>query len=477
MNKANENLRRIPSIDQLMEWLERSNPIESEDHSISYKIRVELLRQAVDCVRQHLKTQDGGDRAVADVDSIRDLIKDSYQRKMQELFRVKLKKAINATGVVLHTNLGRAPLSQRARECVNEIMQGYCTLEYDLKQGQRGERYSHVEDRLCKLTGAEAALAVNNNAAAVLLTLSGLAQGREVIVSRGELVEIGGTFRIPDVIRQSGAKLIEVGTTNKTHLADYVAAISDNTAAILKVHPSNFQMSGFTAHPPEEELCRLASEKGLISINDLGSGTLLPTGKGKAAEPTAQECLQAGFDLVTFSGDKLLGAGQAGLIVGKKRWVDILKKAPLLRAVRIDKLSLAALEGTLIDYMTGLAEERIPLWRLMSQSEDELKAKAEKLAQECDNVRKAGWEVRVVETASLSGGGALPGTELPSFGVEILPRGAKLNNLGRELRLLETPIICMTREEALIFDVRCLGDDDISTIGEQLAEISQRCRQ
>lgn len=474
MNTSKEMLRKIPSIEQLLVEMDEGVQAEQDNRKISHEVRVQLLREATQKVRRTLLGSRQDSVALINEDEVRKQIGKEYSLAVHMLFTTQLKRVVNATGIVLHTNLGRAPLGQRARQCVNDVMDGYCTLEYDLANGQRGERYSHVEKRLCALTGAEAALVVNNNAASVLLALSSIARDREVIVSRGELVEIGGSFRIPDVIRQSGAILIEVGTTNKTHLYDYSAAISERTAAILKVHPSNFHMSGFTSRADEEQLCKLACAKGVVSINDVGSGTLLPVGKGSCSEPTVQECLRAGFNLVTFSGDKLLGAGQAGLIVGQSKLIDKIKREPLLRAVRIDKLSLAALEGTLIDYMSGMAREQIPLWRLLSQKEHELKAKAESLALKCKPVRVAGWEIQVVETASLSGGGALPDVEIPSYAVEIVPRGEKVSGLVRQLRLLERPIICLVREDALILDVRCLWETEFDYIGNQIAKLPEQ---
>ena len=310
---TNRIQRWIPSIEQLA-ILAKTN---SENEPIAHDAVITLLRIAVGEFRQ---TAANGALMlpVTSETEVQSWIMDRFALKKQVLLEQSLKKTINATGVVLHTNLGRAPLSDRARAQVTAVMEGYSTLEYDLQSGRRGERYSHVEKRLTELTRAEAALIVNNNAAAVMLVLAGIARGREVIVSRGELVEIGGSFRIPDVIRQSGATLVEVGTTNKTHLQDYAAAITPATAAILKVHTSNFAIVGFTSHPGPKELCCLAKQHQLVSINDVGSGTLLPLTIQGTTEPTVQECIDSGFDLVTFSGDKLLGAGQAGLIVGSQ---------------------------------------------------------------------------------------------------------------------------------------------------------------
>jgi len=274
-----------------------------------------------------------------------------------------LRPVVNATGVIINTNLGRAPLSTEALQAVQEIAQGYTNLEYDLDAGQRGSRHSHIHDLLCELTGAEAALVTNNNASAVLLGLITLAQGREVIISRGQLVEIGGGFRVPDVMRQSGCQLVEVGTTNRTRIQDYAVAITEKTAVLLSVHPSNFLITGFTESTPLHELTELAHKRGLLVMDDLGSGCLLPSERyGLAHEPTPQESITAGSDLVCFSGDKLLGGPQAGILVGKAEVIARLAKHPLMRAIRIDKMTLAALEATLRHYQRGQAETHIPVW-------------------------------------------------------------------------------------------------------------------
>ena len=455
----NEVVRQIPAIEQLLVELQQDQRFAGLRH----EVLVKLLRQATRRVRQGLLSNENDeDHAQTSTTLFRQIIELAFV-EMDGLLRPSLRKVVNATGVVLHTNLGRAPLSDRARAEVLAVMEGYSTLEYEITEGGRGERYSHVAQRLEELTGAESAIVVNNNAAAVLLSLAGLARGREVIVSRGELVEIGGSFRIPDVIRQSGAVLVEVGATNKTHLADYEAAITANTAAILKVHTSNFTIVGFTSQPTAEQLCSLARNKGLISINDLGSGTLLPVAPAGHSEPTVQECIAAGFDLVTFSGDKLLGAGQAGIIAGKTQHIDRLKQEPLLRAIRIDKLSLAALEGTLIDYMTGRPEELIPGWSMLSMTEEELKGRAEKLLKQLAPLEAAGWKLKGVTTLSLAGGGSLPAVELRGYGIKIIPDGISIAKLERRLREGQVPIISLIRDDAIVFDLRCLrpGDDQI----------------
>lgn len=466
--KCNEVLRRIPSVEQLLCKV-REDP---RFFGLSHPVVTALLRQSTQKIRHDLATQSQEKAAPTTEEELNRQIIDAAAAEKAVLMQPNLRKVINATGIVLHTNLGRAPLSMRAQAQVLEVMGGYSTLEYDLNRGERGDRYAHVVRRLEELTGAEASLVVNNNAAAVVLTLAGIARGREVLVSRGELVEIGGSFRIPDIIRQSGAELVEVGTTNKTHLSDYADAISANTAAILKVHTSNFKIVGFTSSPTSESLCALAKGKNLVSINDVGSGTLLPYEREGFREPSVQECVTAGFDLVTFSGDKLLGAGQAGIIVGKKVHVDRLRKEPLLRAFRIDKLSLAALEGTLIDYVTGGADSLIPVRAMLNASEKALKEAADELASKLIKVVPAGWRIDVVKTAELAGGGALPVVELPGFGVRIVAGVMSATRLERKLRTSSVPIIGLLREEAVILDMRCMRPGDDGIIEEEILQIA-----
>ena len=463
---TNEVFRRIPSVEQLALKVTK----EYDKVPMNHENIVALLRSAVADFRQHILHC--GPAAEVTEDLVVGWIIQRFHEKAAVLSEQSLIKVINATGVVLHTNLGRAPLCERARARVQAVMEGYSTLEYDIESGGRGERYSHVEKRLTMLTGGEAALVVNNNAAAVMLVLGGIARGREVIVSRGELVEIGGSFRIPDVIRQSGATLVEVGATNKTHIQDYEAAITPATAAILKVHTSNFSIEGFTGTPTMEELCRLATAHRLVAINDLGSGTLQPVNVGGAYEPTVQECVAAGFDIVTFSGDKLLGAGQAGLIVGKKGLISALKKEPLLRAVRIDKLSLAALEGTLTEYSTGAANATVPVWQMLHVSQQRLMEKAIQVADLLRPAESLGLRVRVVETSSLAGGGSLPAVSFAGFGVEVETAGQTASRVSKQLRAGRPPIVCLVRDNALIFDVRCLMSEDIAILADRLLRIA-----
>jgi L-seryl-tRNA(Ser) seleniumtransferase len=358
----------------------------------------------------------------------------------------RLRRALNATGVIVHTNLGRAPLAEAALERVREVGGGYSNLEYDLSAGTRGSRQDHVAGILRRLTGAEGALVVNNNAAAVLLALAALAEARDVLVSRGELIEIGDGFRIPDVLARSGARLVEVGTTNRTRAADYEQAIGPETAVLLRVHQSNFRLVGFTELPSVADLAKVAQRHGLPLVDDLGSGSLRPSNSLLLSEePSVRESLEAGADLVCFSGDKLLGGPQAGIVVGRAELVDRLRRHPLQRAVRADKLTLAAIEGTLALYLDpdrALAE--IPVLRMADEPADTVKARAEGLAE------LVGGEVE--ETIARIGGGALPLAELPSFACEVE------EELAGPLRAGEPPVIGVIRDGRLLLDCRTLTD-------------------
>ncbi|MFL5918713.1 MAG: L-seryl-tRNA(Sec) selenium transferase [Gaiellaceae bacterium] len=360
----------------------------------------------------------------------------------------RLRRVLNATGVIVHTNLGRAPLASAALEQVVDAASGYSNLEYDLDAGARGSRQAHIADLLRRLTGAEAALVVNNNAAAVLLALAALAEGCEVLVSRGELIEIGDGFRIPDVLARSGAQLREVGTTNRTRAADYENAVGPETAVILRVHQSNFRVVGFTEQPRVEELARIAHERELVLVDDLGSGALVDT----SDEPTARASLAAGADVVCFSGDKLLGGPQAGIVVGRADLVERLRRHPLQRALRADKLTLAALEGTL--RLALDRPEEIPVVRMLRESPESVRARAQRLAELVDG--------EVEETVARAGGGALPLAELPSYACAIE------EGLGARLRESDPPIVGIVRDGRLLLDCRTLTDADVDDVAEAI---------
>ncbi len=366
---------------------------------------------------------------------------------------------INATGVIVHTNLGRAPLSQAAHVAMESVASGYSNLEYDLEAGERGSRYIHAEALLCKLTGAEAALVVNNNAGAVFLTLSALAREREVVISRGQLVEIGGGFRIPDVLRQSGARLVEVGTTNRTHKRDYEEAIGPETAMLLRVHSSNFKQIGFTAEVALADMVSLARAAGVLIVDDLGSGTLLDTSRyGLTREPMIQESVEAGADLVTFSGDKLLGGPQAGLIVGRAGLVDRLRQHPLARALRVDKGTLSALQATLLHYLRGEAEREVPVWRMISTPVDILSERAADLAA---GLRSQGLGAKVIPVQGMVGGGSLPGQLLPGVAVGVATPIPDI--LSTMLRKGQPPVVARIVDDELLLDMRTVqpGEDEI----------------
>lgn len=366
---------------------------------------------------------------------------------------------INATGVIIQTNLGRAPLSPAALQAMHAVGAGYSNLEYDLAAGARGSRYDHLAALLCRLTGAEAALAVNNNAAAIYLALSALAPGREVVISRGQAVEIGGGFRIPDVLRQSGATLVEVGTTNRTYAHDYAAAIGERTALLMRVHTSNFQLVGFVHAAGLSELAELAHARGIHLLDDLGSGTLLPTARyGLAPEPTVQASVAAGADLVTFSGDKLLGGPQAGLIVGRAALVAQLRKHPLARALRVDKTTLAGLEATLLAYLHGRAERELPVWRMIAADRAVVQARAEQLA------AAIGAGAAVQACTSTIGGGSLPGATLPSAAVAL--RSAAPDDLARRLRMGRPPVVGRIADDRLLLDVRTVLEEQQGALVE-----------
>lgn len=373
-----------------------------------------------------------------------------------------LRPVINATGVIVHTNLGRAPLSAEALDAIRAVGGGYSTLEYDLEPGQRGKRDRHIERILRDVTGAEAGMVVNNNASGVLLALTALAAGREAIISRGQLVEIGGAFRVPDVMQQSGARMVEIGTTNRTHLGDYAAAITADSAAIVRAHASNFKVIGFTESVPLAELAALAHERGLWLLDDIGSGTLIDTTPfGLAPEPRVQDSLAAGADLVMFSGDKLLGGPQAGIIVGRADLIDRLKRHPLARAIRADKLCLAGLSATLEHYRRGEALERVPVWRMIGASPDAIRARAERWA--------AAVGGDVIPSESTVGGGSLPGETLPTWALS--PRVDAPNAAAARLRAHDPPVIARVAQDRLLLDPRTVLPEQDADLLAALKEL------
>ena len=434
-----ESYRRLPSVDRVLAQQEVRDLLQSYDHESV----VALVRRELDISRQSVGS--GGTAP-----TLGDIANAVSQRAREE-WRTRPQRLINATGVVLHTNLGRAPLSAEAAQAALQVAQGYTDLELDLTDGKRGSRQAHATALLSQLTGAEAALVVNNNASAVLLALAAIADGREVIVSRGEAVEIGGGFRIPDIMARSGATLVEVGTTNRTYVADYERAVTENTAVILKVHASNFRVSGFIHATTIEEVVGLGRERGIPVLHDMGSGCLLDTAQfGLEHEPMPQESIAAGCDLALFSGDKLLGGPQAGIVVGQRELVQRLASHPLHRAMRIDKLSLAALTATLLHYLKGEATQAVPIWRMIATPIEALEKRAR------------GWQKAVGKRASVAegestiGGGSLPGetlsTRLLALSADAIPGGA--DALAQRLRQADPPVIGRIEDGRVLLDPR-----------------------
>lgn len=441
------SLRDLPSIDALLRA--STALVDCYGHAQV----TEALRRAVDGAR-------GAALEGAPVPSEAELITRAADA-LARAARPTLRPVINATGVILHTNLGRAPLSDEALAALAAVGGSYSTLEYDLEPGVRGKRDRHIERILTAVTGAEAGMVVNNNAAGVLLALTALAQGRAAIISRGQLVEIGGSFRVPDVMAQSGAIMVEVGTTNRTHLRDYAAAVDERAACIVRAHASNFKVVGFTESAPLADLAALAHQHGLLLLDDIGSGALLDTAAfGLSHEPTAQESLAAGADLVMFSGDKLLGGPQAGIIIGRADLIETLKRHPLARAIRADKLALAALAVTLEHYRRGEALEKIPVWRMISMTPDAIRARAEAWAGAVPG--------EVVPAESAVGGGSLPGDTLPTWA--FAPRVAQPNAAAARLRAGDPPIIARVSEDRLLLDPRTVLPEQDALVVAALRE-------
>lgn len=398
--------------------------------------------------------------------------------KIREKMGSNFRPVLNATGVLLHTNLGRAPLASAAVEAVTEVGSSFCNLEFSLKTGKRSSRYEHVEGLLCRLTGAEAAYVVNNNAAAVFLALNSLASGKEVVVSRGELVEIGGSFRLPEVMALSGAFLVEVGTTNKTYLGDYKKAASEKTALFLKVHTSNFKVLGFTTAVASQSLVRLGRELGIPVMEDLGSGVLVDLSQyGLPYEPRVQDSVAVGVDVVTFSGDKLLGGPQAGVIIGKKKYLEQIKSNQLARALRVDKLRLAALEATLRLYLDEKkALQEIPVLRMLTLSADVLQRRAERLVAELKKELGTAWQIELSREKSRVGGGSLPLVGLPSYQVSLESKSVSAGEMAQKLRRAKPPVIARVRREKVLLDLRSLKEEEdkllLETIIRTLGSLS-----
>lgn len=456
------NLSLIPKVDKIMLFLEKEE--------FNAPLLAESAKEGVDQLRQAMLA---GQYATADKEELFALACDYTRQVYQRKTTFSLRPVINATGVPLHTNLGRAPVAAEAVETMAAVARGYCNLELSLATGKRGSRYNHVAQLLIDLTGAEDAMVVNNNAAAVLLVLDTLAKGGEAIVSRGQLVEIGESFRIPEIMKKSGVELVEVGATNKTRLSDYANAITPATRMIMQVHPSNFKVIGFHESVKTAELVELARQHNLPVMDDLGAGCVYPLAeRGIGEEPLVSRVVASGADIVTCSGDKLLGGPQAGIILGKKEYISQIKKNQLTRALRVDKFTLAALEATLRIYRRGEEEQKIPVVAMLTAPLSELKRKAELLQQLLDKAdpQQQLYQTRVREGVSETGGGSLPGIELPTYLVELTPLKLSTQDLLDSLRDGSRPLLAYIREDKLLFDPRTMSEEDLAVAAAATAE-------
>ncbi|WP_273793032.1 L-seryl-tRNA(Sec) selenium transferase [Brucella anthropi] len=453
MDQIRASLRHLPSVDTILQMPELSGALDSFGHAAV----TEAVRKVLGDEREAVKSGTPLSSNTHLAERVIQLLEASVQLNLRPLF--------NLTGTVLHTNLGRAILAEAAIEAATQAMRQAVSLEFDLSSGSRGERDDHLRALVCELTGAEDATVVNNNAAAVLLVLNSLASGKEAIVSRGELIEIGGAFRMPDIMTRAGTRLVEVGTTNRTHPHDYGNAITTETGLVLKVHTSNYRIEGFTREVTAPELAALAQAKGVPLVNDLGSGTLADlTSFGLAHEPTVREAVAEGADIVTFSGDKLLGGPQAGFIVGRRDLIARINKNPMKRALRVDKIRLAALEATLKLYRNPQRlAEYLPTMRYLARPQSEMVAQAARLKPALEKALGEAYIVTVTDCASQIGSGALPLSTVPSAGLSIVPKdgsGSALTALGGSLRALPLPVIGRIEKGALVLDLRCLDDEN-----------------
>lgn len=448
---TSDRLRALPSVDRVI----------TELSGVPQSVAAGVARHAIDTARASIRAGEPAPSFEEIVDSARAILADAARHRLQPV--------INATGVLLHTNLGRAPLGHEQLEAVRHIAGGYSNLEYDLVAGKRGDRYSHSSATLTALTGAEAALVVNNNAAAVLLVLASLCASREVVISRGELIEIGGEFRIPDVLSASGARLVEVGTTNRTHAIDYQRAIGPETAAILKVHPSNYKITGFTASVEAREVAAIAQDHNVLFIHDLGSGLIETTDPQQwvADEPPISVAIEDGADIVTFSGDKLLGGPQAGVIVGRAELIQRIARHPLLRALRVDKMTLAALQATLDAYGSGDVA-RVPLWNMASADDADLEIRARAICDALAAGLPPAVKVEAIPVAGVAGGGSSPGIEIGSWAVAIVHPEVSVDEIERSLRFGTPPVIARVEDDRLLVDLRTVHPDSDDTLRQAL---------
>ncbi|MBP9021384.1 MAG: L-seryl-tRNA(Sec) selenium transferase [Syntrophobacterales bacterium] len=454
-------LRGLPKIDEVLLLLKKGDTFAKAPKDLV----VDACRQIVAAIRKDILAE-RADTLPPSAEEVAELVR----RRVESMQSAKLRRVINATGIILHTNLGRAPLCKEALDRINEVARGYSNLEFDLATGKRGLRYDHVKDLLCGLTGAEDALVVNNNAAAVLLVLNTIADGKEAVVSRGELVEIGGEFRIPEVMKRSGAVLREVGTTNRTRPRDYEEAIGERTAVILKVHTSNFRIVGFTEEVELARLVGLGKERGIPVVNDLGSGCLIDLDRyGVDREPTVKDAVRAGADVVTFSGDKLLGGPQSGIILGRKDLLQKIEKNPLNRALRVDKLTLAALEGTLRQYLSEEdAVTRIRALKTLTEPPEKVEKRARKLLTTLKKTAPEGFTFSLKKGCSMAGGGSLPSQEVATSLIGVRSKKMTANEVEERLRGLAVPIVARISGDEVLLDLRTIDEEEFPLIKEGL---------
>ncbi|MCX5848067.1 MAG: L-seryl-tRNA(Sec) selenium transferase [Deltaproteobacteria bacterium] len=463
-----EMLKTLPKIDEVLLILEKQNIYDLAPRDIvkeTCRKVVQDLRDKIVNAKKKISVESCPDAAS---------VASEVEKSIKGLYRYSLRRVVNATGVILHTNLGRAPLCPEALQRIVEVGSSYSNLEFDLAKGERGQRYDHVSSLICALTGAEDALIVNNNAAAVLLVLNTLAEKKEAIVSRGELIEIGGEFRIPEIMKKSASKLREVGTTNRTRLGDYEKAVNDKTGLIMKVHTSNFRIVGFTEEADIESLVALGKSRGVPVMDDLGSGCLIDLDQyGLQHEPTVREALATGIDVVTFSGDKLLGGPQAGIIVGKKDVLEKIKKNPLNRALRIDKFTLAALEATLMHYLNPVsAVNKLRSLKALTEPVAAVKKRAEKLITKLQKENFDSLKFSLREDFAAAGGGSLPTQQIPTILVGVKNKKMTASKMEEKLRKIDVPVIVRVDKDEILFDLRTVAEDDFDFIIEGLKQIS-----
>ena len=466
-NIRNSLLDQLIGIPKLMNYPQ----IKALDEDYPRPFVINTTREELQKLRERILLADEQELKTIDINP--NLLSEKIANRIRFQFKPSVAPAINAAGIILHTALGRAPLCQEAQDAIASAIKNYCTLAIDRKTGKRGDRYAHVEELLCHLTGAEAALVVNNNAGATMLVLNTMAFGREVVISRGQLIEIGGSFRIPDVMKRSGATMVEVGTTNKTHLWDYERAINENTAMLLRVHTSNYQIVGFTSEVPLKALVDLGHEHNLPVIDDIGSGCLIDFTKyDLPPEPMVQDSIKAGADIVTFSGDKILGGPQSGIIVGKKKYIDPIKKNPLTRALRCDKLTYAALEATLKLYLDEEhLQERHPVLRLLTIPTRRLANRARTFRRHLKDILENKCEIKAIDGFSQLGSGSLPAQYIPTKLISLKPQNMSAESLAAKLRDFEPPIFARINNDEVLLDLRTIREDETKVVEEAIKEI------